>query len=360
MLTRNLTGSLGNYVRETTGERLRWNRFDLRIVTVLVLVTVLLSAASCAGSSVKASTAKKHFVPRELYIINAKTGVVNQNFPNVDAVGSVGMAAADGCGGWYIGGNFSRIGKVSRYGLARLRSDGSLDSEFAPQLPKRTIVAAIVRHGNVVYASTVPYDRLISIVAAFDARSGRKLWQVPKRGEGGYTGGSLAFANGTLFVGGGFSRIAGVPRSGLAALDPRTGKPTSWHVHPGGASGREGQGQVDAMSIENGVIYYAGGFKGTKTYREENNPGLGAVNVRTGKVTPWNPQPTADLSAAMAILATHGQVLAGGKGFAVYDALTGRVLPGPRAWGAIAIRTPSPSPVIRSTWARFPTTATAS
>ena len=86
-------------------------------------------------------------------------------------------------------------------------------------------VTAIVRHGNTVFAGGALAGKLVSGVAAFDATSGRKLWQV-SADENGVN--SLAFADGVLFVGGSFLRIAGVRRDGIAALDPQTGKPTPW------------------------------------------------------------------------------------------------------------------------------------
>jgi trimeric autotransporter adhesin len=291
---------------------------------------LLLSAASCGGGPAKSSTAKKHAVQRGLYIINAKTGAIDESFPDIDIENYelVNAAVSDGSGGWYLGGTFSHIGEVHRNGFARLRSDGSVDPGFVPRLPKLTHVIGIVRQGNTVYIDTVPSEKkhgyLASIIAAFDVTSGRKLWQVPAEGVSGF--GNLAFANGTLFVGGFQTmRVAGIPRSGLAALNPRTGKPTSWHVHL--ANGRKAEGDVEAMSIEDGVIYYAGFFKGSKTYQENNNALGGAVSARTGQLTPWSPQPTDDLYEATAVLVTHGQVLAGGKGFAVFDARTGRIVP---------------------------------
>jgi outer membrane protein assembly factor BamB len=297
------------------------NRLEARIVIVLLLAGGFV-LSGCGGGSAKSSSTTKHSVPRDLYIINAKTGAIDQDFPDVNFdEGAVFPAISDGSGGWYIGGNFSRVGKVKRNGLARLRSDGSLDEEFAPRLPGNAIVTAIVRHENTVFAGGVLSGKLVSGVAAFDATSGRKLWQVTAGEIGGVN--SLAFADGVLFVGGAYKKIAGVRRSGLAALDPRTGKPTSWHVRL--ADGRGAEDFVEAMSIENGVIYYSGGFKGTETYRE--NKALGAISIRTGKPTSWNPERTADLSEATAILATHGQVLVGGKGFAVFDARTGRIVP---------------------------------
>lgn len=305
-----------------TVERLLWN-YGLRIAgNALVLVALLLSVASCGGSSADSSAAKKQTVQRGPYIIKAKTGAIDESFPDIDFenYGLVNAAVSDGSDGWYIGGTFSRIGEVNRNGLARQRSDGSVDPGFAPRLPKRTHVKAIVRHDNIVYVETMSPN---SIVAAFNATSGRTLWQVTTNQGEGFTGGGLAFANGQLFVGGFFSKIAGVQRSGMAALDPTTGNPTSWHVRL--VDGREAEGFVEAMSIGNGVIYYSGAFKGTETYRE--NKVLGAINIRTGRPTSWKPEPNADLYEATAILAAHGQVLAGGKGFAVFDARTGRIVP---------------------------------
>ena len=280
MLTRNLTHSLENHARRATSDCRRWNYGFRMAGNALVPVVLLLLLAGCGGGSAKSSTAKKHAAQRGLYIINTKTGAVDESFPDMGIANYVVVNAAisDGGGGWYIAGNFSHIGEMRRNGLARLRSDGTVDPGFAPRLPKQTPVVGVVRHGNIVFIDTVPsakkHGYRVSIVAAFDAASGRRLWQVPAEGVSGSgylafaNGGSgnLAFANGTLFVGGFETmRVAGIPRSGLAALDPKTGKPTSWHVHL--ASGRKAQGDVEAMSIENGAIYYVGYFKGTETYR---------------------------------------------------------------------------------------------
>lgn len=322
MFARTLTDSLVRHTSKATGERFLWSHL-LRIASsALVLAVLLLSTVNCGGNAAKSSTAKKQTVQRGLYIINAKTGAIDESFPDIDFsnYGLVNAAVSDGSEGWYIGGTFSHIGEVNRNGLARLRNDGSLDAGFSPRLPKRTRVKAIVRHDNVVYVETMSPN---SIVVAFNATNGQKLWQaITNQGEG-FTGGGLAFANGQLFVGGFFSKIAGVQRSGMAALDPTTGNPTSWHVRL--VDGREAEGFIEAMSIDNGVIYYSGSFKGTEAYRE--NKVLGAFNIRTGRPTSWKPEPNADLYEATAVLATHGQVLAGGKGFAVFDAGTGRIVP---------------------------------
>jgi hypothetical protein len=85
--------SVVNHFRETSSKHLGWNRLDLRVVVrALVLVAVLLAAASCGGSSAKSSSTKSDVVPRDLYIINANTGAIDQDFPDVN-VGDAAVAA---------------------------------------------------------------------------------------------------------------------------------------------------------------------------------------------------------------------------------------------------------------------------
>src|SRR5665811_1947538 len=80
------------------------NRLDRRVVSVLLLAGIfVLSSSSCGGSSAKSSSATKHSVPRDLYIINAKTGAIDQDFPDVNyEEGAVLPAVSDGNGGWFI------------------------------------------------------------------------------------------------------------------------------------------------------------------------------------------------------------------------------------------------------------------
>ncbi|CAI9409150.1 outer membrane protein assembly factor BamB family protein [Nocardioides sp. T2.26MG-1] len=84
------------------------------------------------------------------------------------ADGQVSTVVADGAGGWYLGGDFTRIGGHAAGGLAHVRADGTLDTAFLP-------VA----------------DGLVS---------------------------ALALADGTLYAGGAFESVGGTPRRHLAAL----------------------------------------------------------------------------------------------------------------------------------------------
>jgi len=56
--------------------------------------------------------------------LNNSTGLPNMSYaaPN----GTVRAVLADGSGGWYIGGEFTSVGGVTRNRLARINSDGTL------------------------------------------------------------------------------------------------------------------------------------------------------------------------------------------------------------------------------------------
>lgn len=92
--------------------------------------------------------------------------------PRID--GPVLAAVADGAGGWFVGGEFSRVGRVARASLAHILPDGRVDPAWAP--PVSGVVLAL-------------------------ALSGR-----------------------TLYVGGNFSSVGGRSRNRLAAVDAVTGE----------------------------------------------------------------------------------------------------------------------------------------
>lgn len=295
------------------------HRLKVAPTAVLLLATV----AACASSHPSSSASSTQNSPgRYLFLVDARTAAINSDFPDATG-GAIVSAIDDGHGGWFIGGSFTNVGDVQRGGLAHLGSDGRLDPGFKPQIGNQVDILALARRGNTVFAGGILSGGTISSVAAFDARSGKRLWQTS---EGGGLVGSLAFSNGLLYAGGGFTRIGGVIRDGIAALDATTGKPTSWQVSLLEAPGRS-PGTVGVMSIaKNGVLYIAGVFG--RVDRVPRPLAMAAVNARTGHATSWKPQPGFEPDDVNAILAIHGQVLVGGKnGFAVYDARTGRNLP---------------------------------
>jgi len=277
-----------------------------------------LAAGSPASPAVRASCSEAHSV----VLIDARTGAVNCTAPN-PTHGFVNAAVADGGGGWFIGGSFRRVGSDARPLIAHLHGDGSVDPAFRAQvsLPGGGAIATLVRHGSVLYAG---WSRA---VAAFDARTGKQIWRTSIGGAVESTSGcckgvsALTFGNGVLYVVGAYGRIGGVVRHGVAALDPRSGRPLSWTVDVN----RSGEVLSVAVAAD-GTVYLAGAFDRLGGRRRHN---LGAVSARTGRTTAWAPVVRPGGGAVDAMVIARAEVIIGGHSpQAAFDIRTGR----PFAW----------------------------
>src|SRR5262249_28536561 len=122
-----------------------------------------------------------------------------------------------------------------------------------------------------------------------------------------------------------FSRIGGVVRQGLAAVDQRTGRVLSWNAH-----------LREPLLFQTGTEERGIALQGTTIYMG----GYGwAVDTRTGKQTAWNPQPDyIHGDPSISTVAPAGKVvfvsgifmgIAGTDqgGFAELDAKTGKLIP---------------------------------
>ncbi|MBC7919846.1 MAG: hypothetical protein H7Z75_02030, partial [Ferruginibacter sp.] len=104
----------------------------------------------------------------------------DQNFPRSN--GAINAWAADGAGGYYVGGGFTQIGGQNRLYVAHILADKTVDAAFNPGT--NSLVNALALSGNLLY------------------------------------------------VGGYFTQIGDQPRTFLAALNATTGTPTAWNPSP--------------------------------------------------------------------------------------------------------------------------------
>lgn len=160
-------------------------------------------------------------------------------FPRTD--GTVYAVAPDGSGGWYLGGAFTRLGRVARQNLAHVLANGTVDA-WAPG------------------ANAVVY--------------------------------SLAVSHDTVYVGGGFSMCGHQSRSCLAAVDGNGNALPTWNPAP--------NSNVFCMQLKNGVLYLGGQFGTMGAGSPVARVGLSAVDAVTGTLQPWNPT-TNNIVRAMAI-----------------------------------------------------------
>jgi uncharacterized delta-60 repeat protein len=135
-----------------------------------------------------------------------------------------------------IGGGFSMVNGVVRNGLARLNTDGSLDSTFNPGAGLTTSATG----------SFVPVSEL------------------------------LLQPDGMLLVGGYFTAVDGVPRSGLARLKADGSVDTSFNPGSALAIGFPDFGPLTGMALlSNGQILVAGSFK---AFEDVAVPGIARLN----------------------------------------------------------------------------------
>ncbi len=171
-----------------------------------------------------------------------------------NANGHVQALAIDALGRILVGGDFTRIGAVDRRYLARLLPDGALDMSFDPA------------PNSVVRALAVQADGRILIGGAFNTLSGQAHERLARLNDDGTVDSSFpAQANnivtgfaiqpdGRILVVGWFSSIAGQPRSLIARLLPDGSLDEGFSADP--------DSQVNAVAVQvDGRIVIGGDFQ---------------------------------------------------------------------------------------------------
>ncbi len=297
-------------------------------------------------------------------------------FPEVFGIsgGTVRCAVPDGSGGWFLGGEFSRVGGLARANLAHVAADRSVTAwnpgANGPVLSIALDAGVLWVGGNFTQLGGATRNRagavnaatgavtawnpnVSSLVSAVDVApsvvylgglfsavggQARSYLAAVDRASGAVTsfnpgadGNVICFerAGNTLYVGGTFSTIGGAARSRVAALDATTGVPTAWN--PGAFS------TVSDLELEGGLLYLAGSFS---ALGGQPRDGAGAVDTLTGAVAPFAPvikstHTLYSISVEGGVAYVAGDIPGVGashpfttrRHFAAFDAVSGDLLP---------------------------------
>jgi uncharacterized repeat protein (TIGR01451 family) len=195
--------------------------------------------------------------------INLSDGKLSNpgRYPHINGI--VRTSVPDGKGGWYIGGNFTRVQGIERLGVAHILADNSLDL----------------------------------------------FWNVkiePSYNDGNLDGGiyCMVLSGNTLYLGGSFSKVGGYVRNYLAALEASTGRVTNWAPQ---VASYTYMFVIRSLAVSGQVVYVGGNFHSISGAARSN---IAAVDATRGDVLPWNP--TAD-NEVWSLLATENTVYAGGQ-----------------------------------------------
>ena len=124
----------------------------------------------------------------------------------------------------YVGGSFSGIGSQSRNNIAKLNSDGTVDTTFNPNANSWIRAIALDSSGNPYVGGdfTSIGGQTRNNIAKLNPTTGTVDTTFNPNADGGV--GAIALdSSGNLIVGGGFTTIGGQTRNHIAKLDPITG-----------------------------------------------------------------------------------------------------------------------------------------
>lgn len=263
----------------------------------------------------------------------ALDGSPNATFPEISGAGPTLVAgtgsglravAADGAGGWYIGGRFSHVGGVARTNLAHILADDSVDPNFNPLLDG--VVEALAISGSTVYVAGLFSSidgQTRNNIAALDAANGSVNAFNPNA-DNEVLALALSSDGSIIYAGGrGFTMIGGQPRTALAALNAADGTATAtFNPSPTGPSGTA---ILDALAISGSTLYVGGTFDTMGGAARANIAALSLGGVSDGvAVSSFNPSPSyfgcspCSNIAALAVLGST--VYAGGS----FDTIAGQ------------------------------------
>ncbi len=233
------------------------------------------------------------------------TGNVKNGFPKVN--GDVHVVIPDGSGGWYIGGQFDKVGGVAVTNSAHINADMSVDPNWTPVVGNSgSVVYSLAKSGSTVYIGGNFFnigDSTRSFLGAVNATDGKVTGWYPGPVASWVV--SMAISGSTIYVGGAWKTIGDSTRSGLAAINASTGKINAWHTVLGG------YGLVNCMVLSGSTLYIGGMFVSVGDSTRNN---LAAINLSTGKVTSWNPDisESGSLPNVKALAISASTVYAGG------------------------------------------------
>lgn len=324
--------------------------------------------------------------------VSAATGSPADAYPHV--VGAVAVAAADGHGGWFIGGGFGSVAGSARRFLAHVLADGSL-SAWDPQ--PNAPIEALCLAGDTLFVGgsfTTCDGASRGRGAAFDVRTGAMTDWDPKanaairaiaadgslvylggrfsvldtlqrahlaavdQGTGAVTGWNpgadsvvlaLAVRGDEVYAGGYFHSIGGAPRSLIAAIDRAGGTvlPWSWTIVRSPGCGQCDSGPfVDALAVDGNRLYFGGSFTHVDGIPRS---GAAAITLSSHTVNDWDPHLTgvAPFPYCRALAVSQGVVFLGGQ----FDGLKGIARPHAGAVdtnGLLRGWTPRPNAEVRS------------
>lgn len=184
--------------------------------------------------------------------VNMQSGTLisQPSWPKSDGV--VLTAIEDGNGGWYLAGEFKRVGDSVRNNLAHINSSGKVSSfNIGTDGPVKTLFLkknTLYVGGDFNQISNTPRK----YIAAIDIKTHQvSSWLLSVNGVVN----TIASWSNYIYIGGKFNKVNSLPRQGLAEVDLNTATLTNWVVNF--ASTLD---YVNVVNITSDTLYIGGKF----------------------------------------------------------------------------------------------------
>lgn len=201
--------------------------------------------------------------------------------------------------GWIAGGIRPYLAALDIGTAQLLPFDAELQGTYVDYTPTPR-VSALALGGDTLYAAgnfTQVGGQPQASLAALNAITGALLPWAPDSLGPRYDGfppplvESLVVGGVSVYIGGWFNAVGGVSHLGVAALSRDSGRVLTWDPGFGAV--------VEALTVKGDTVYIAGNLSFVGGW--QHRAGLAAIDLATGTVKPWNPNPDGSICTAIAL-----------------------------------------------------------
>lgn len=252
--------------------------------------------------------------------VSLADGNVAMSMPPVDGV--IADSASDGAGGWYIVGGFTAVGGVARNGAAHIKSDGSVDANFAPPQLQGQYNKVLFDGSQLVVAGA--FFGFGSDPQAADFVSRTNIAQLSSTGQvtawaptagvswdpnasppvqpAGDAVMALKLSGGHLLIGGNFTAVQGVTRSGLASINYSTqALDSNWNPQlanvlniPNAPTVAPQVSTIEVATVGgSSKVFFGGSFTSVNTTDRSNAAEVSGDLTSAAALQSWDPSPNA-------------------------------------------------------------------
>jgi len=272
-------------------------------------------AVAAAGSKVYAGgqfTNMGNLARSRIAVLDSSTGNAIQAWnPNANDV--VRALAVSGLT-LYAGGEFTTIGGITRNGIAAIDGSTGVPTTWNPDAgfgANTAVINALALSGTTLYVGgrfTTIGDSNRSRIAALNTTTGKATGWNPNVTTSNTNAAvySLAVSGSIVYVGGDFvgsATIGGRQRTAIAAIHASTGNATAWNPSPNVST-------VYTIAVSGPTVYVGGNFSSIGGLPRSRLAGLDAT-VDTLMATPWNPSPNGTVNSIL----LAGSIIFVGGGF---------------------------------------------